>query len=240
MAAMVVSTLPLAARILVWIIVLVPLGIFIWRRMQGIPLRGPGPDGQPRPTRASRRRALQHPDPAEPPAMPLPMFPAGPGADQPGVAPVAPVTLDPGVAPPAAIPDATRGGFFAAAPSQAESGPAPAPDAARATVAEAVAGISMPAGLSPVPDVASRVPNPYRVAFLTDQAPAPEVGRALADELERLGFTLSTPAPTELLARRPGVELRVVLHPRAASAKRGIDLLFPAAAPDAVGVELST
>ncbi len=248
---MIVSGLPVVGRILVWVIVFGGLGVFIWRRLQGIPLRdkpkvGDDPSG-PLP-------------PLEPPtSSAMPVFPAvgaapdptvgGPPAGGPplGAAPAAPgpVPVPSAEAPtaPAAAPTAARGGFFAPAVDQPDAtadGSAPSPTAGRPTVAEAVQGIVMPCGLTPVVDGSSSLPNPFRVSFLTSLAPAPEVGRALADELERLGFTLTTPATTELLARRDRTELRVVLYPTASSARRGLDQLFPAAGPGAVGVELST
>ena len=66
------------------------------------------------------------------------------------------------------------------------------------------------------------------------------MGAALADELERLGFTLSTSTPTELLARRDRTELRAVLYVNPATAQRGLDRIFPAAPAGSVGVELIT
>jgi hypothetical protein len=254
MAHMVLSTLPVAARILVWAIVLVPLGIFIWRRLQGIPIRGPRPGDDP-PTPPSQDPVATPfvvRDPSSPsvsssptggfadtpPAAPAPSAPA-PSA---GLARLGPDAGPASVEPAAPEPSASRGGFFAAGPTDpGQPGqPVTSPTSGRPTVAEAVQGIAMPCGLSPVIDGSSSLPNPFRVSFLTTLAPAPEVGRALADELERLGFVLSTAAPTELVARRGETQLRVVLFPTASSATHGLQPLFPAAPPGAVGVELST
>jgi hypothetical protein len=227
---MIASGLPVVGRLLVWAIVLGCLGLFIWRRIQGVPIRDKAKvDDPPGPV----------PPLESPTASPAPLFPpVGPDA---GAAPASPGEVPPA---PTGVPTSARGGFFAPAVDQpdATSDPSvPAPTAAgRSTVAEAVQGIVMPCGLSPVVDGSSSLPNPFRVTFLTSLAAAPEVGRALADELERLGFTLTTPATTELLARRDRTELRVVLYPTAASARRGLQQLFPAAGPTAVGVELST
>jgi hypothetical protein len=135
-----------------------------------------------------------------------------------------------------------RGGFFAAstdAPAATTGGVA-VPGTIRPTVAEALQGVAMPCGLAPVVDGSVAIANPFRVAFLTDEADAAAVGAALGDELARLGFTLSTAAATELLARKPGVELRVVLYPTAAAAQRGLEKIFPAAPTSAVGVEITT
>ncbi len=243
--AMVVSALPVVGSIVVWAIALGGLGIFIWRRIQGVPLRSKPPsDPTPDPSAAP-----PFPFPGAPgvtglpgsigtgPATPPMMAGLPPATALPPVPPVTAEGLEP-VAPPE--PSATRGGFFAAGPADPARSPAPPPSAGRPTVAEAVQGIVMPCGLSPVVDATQALPNPFRVSFLTNLAPAAEVGRALADELERLGYTLATTTPTELLARRDATELRVVLFPTAAAAKRGLDQLFPAAGPGSVGLELST
>ena len=255
---MVVSDLPVLARVLIWAIVIVPFGIFIWRRIQGIPLRGSRPPGD------EAGRAAVEVDPAgrgpagpSAPPGPLPPLPASgyalPAADA-GLgapsdasdrsAPSDPSSAVPAVPAPAPVDSGTaRGGFFAATPATVPAGQAgedPSLAPGRPSVAEAVRGIAMPCGLTPVIDGSTSLPNPFRVSFLTDLATAAEVGRGLGDELERLGFSLSTATPTELTARREGVELRVVLFPSAASAKRGLVAMFPAAPPGAVGVELST
>jgi hypothetical protein len=144
---------------------------------------------------------------------------------------------------PAPAPADGRTGFFAAEPTIATTGGTTGPSPAgpiRPTVAEALIGITMPCGLSPVIDGTVSIPNPFRVAFLTTDADAPTVGAGIGDELERLGFQLSTAAATELLARKPGVELRVVLYPRPSAAHRGLDTIFPLAPDGSVGVELST
>jgi hypothetical protein len=107
-------------------------------------------------------------------------------------------------------------------------------------VAEALRGITMPCGLSPVVDGSVSIPNPFRVAFLTTTADAATVGASVGDELERLGYQLTTATVTEVLARKPGVELRVVLYPAPDRATRGLDPLFPVAPPGSVGVEFST
>ncbi len=247
---MIAFGLPVVGRILVWAIVLGGLGVFIWRRIQGIPIRDKPKTGTetsaPIPPFESPTAPMI---PGSPPMNPSAGPTAGgplPGAPPPGTAEADPgaIPLPPPAAPGADMaPTAARGGFFAPAVNQPEAGDdaaVPSPTAGRPTVAEAVQGIVMPCGLSPVVDGSSSLPNPFRVTFLTRQAPAPEVGRALADELERLGFTLTTPATTELLARRDRTELRVVLYPTASSARRGLEQLFPAAGDGAVGVELST
>jgi len=172
----------------------------------------------------------------------IPSPPTAPAsADGPAGADVA--TPFAGVADPPASDEEGRTGFFAPTPGSGPPGISEGgrlPGAGRPTVVEALRGITMPCNLSPVVDGSISIPNPFRVAFLTADADAPTVGAALGDELQRLGFTLSTPAATELLARKPGVELRVILYPTASAARRGLDLIFPAAPSAAVGVELTT
>ena len=153
------------------------------------------------------------------------------GSTEPEPAAAAPVT-------PVAPADG-RKGFFTATPAVDAVGSRPV-GTARPTVAEALSGITMPCGLSPVVDGSVSIPNPFRVAFLTTAADAATVGAGMADELERLGFQLSTAAATELLARKPGFELRVVLYPTPSAARRGLDIIFAIAPDGSVGVELST
>ena len=162
---------------------------------------------------------------------------SGPLAD-PAAIPTVPII--PTVPAAAAGPATGRSGFFAASVEPGEAAPSGAIGAVRPTVAEALQGIVMPCGLTPVVDGTVSIPNPFRVAFLTTDADAQAVGAGIGDELERLGYTLSTAAATELVARKPGAELRVVLYPTPSAARRGFDAIFPAAPDGAVGLELST
>ncbi|HVN50289.1 MAG TPA: hypothetical protein VMT43_02590, partial [Acidimicrobiales bacterium] len=212
---------------------------FVWRRLQGIPIRGPRPDA----VDDALRAATTTPAPSATPPVPGDS-PADRPADRSGGSPSFPPLSS---SPPAGEPSVGtagadaggRRGFFAPS-GEGAPGTSPREPVGRATVAEAVRGIEMPCGLSPVIDGAQSIPNPFRAAFLTSTADPASVGAGLADELERLGFTLSTTTPTELLARRATIELRVVLYPNPATAKRGLERIFPAAAAGSVGVELST
>jgi len=254
-----VAQLPQAVAVLVWVIALGGLAVFVWRRLQGIPIRTPKPDAGADSSSVAPPLATSFPS-AEPSAATFPPLSSSPPATAPVTPPAAPPATPP-AAPPTTPPEAPPDAPLAAsepaasslvppaAPVEGRSGffatPDPAVGAAveragRATVAEAVRGIEMPSGLSPVIDGSQSIPNPFRAAFLTSEADASTVGAALADELERLGFTLSTSTPTELLARRDAVELRVVLYVKPEAAKRGLDRIFPAAPPGSVGVELST
>jgi hypothetical protein len=228
------AQLPRAGAAVVWLIVLGGLGTFIWRRIQGIPLR------------SERNKASESTGPAEPvlpsslPPLVPPVAPTAPfaGSSEPSFPPLSSPAPDPSTTAPATS-SGNRGGFFAPV-AGADDDPARATGDGRATVGEAVRGITMPCGLTPVIDGVQSIPNPFRAAFLTTTADAATVGAGLADELERLGFTLSTSTPTELLARRDTIELRVVLYVSPATAQRGLDRIFPAAPPGSVGVELIT
>jgi len=256
LVAVLVAQLPRAAAAVVWVIVLAGLGVFIWRRLQGVPIRGPRTDSsEPSSSPGSPGPSLGSGDGMPPvvPPLPTPSFPPLSSPSSPSSPPPSPPSSPPAAVPPAfpastappaagAAPGEARSGFFAPAASAgaAETAGSPAAPGERATVGEAVRGIVMPCGLAPVIDGSQSIPNPFRAAFLTTAANAATVGSGLADELERLGFTLSTSTPTELLARRDAIELRVVLYVNPAAATRGLERLFPAAPPGAVGVELST
>jgi hypothetical protein len=117
-------------------------------------------------------------------------------------------------APPRPIPPAAtssgRQGVFA--PSGAPAAPSPTgpigpAGGGRPTVAELVAGIALPCGLIPV--VTGAELDPHHVVFATTGHAAGEVGSALADELERLGFELRTESDTEAVAVRDDASLRV-------------------------------
>ncbi len=250
-----VGQMPKAGVVVIWLLAFGGLGVFIYRRLKGIPIREPRPDDSP-----ADPGATAH-DPFAAPPTPLAPFPgdlavppnpADPTGPVPPATPAIPTSsmspprpTDPGglfgvpaVAAPTPPTSEVRGGFFAPATGDA---PGARPVAkGRSTVAEAVRGIVMPCGLAPIVDGSSALPNPFRVAFLSSTADAATVGSGLADELERLGFSLSTATPTELLARRDDIELRVVLYVKPATAKRGFDFVFPAAPDNSVGVELST
>jgi hypothetical protein len=118
--------------------------------------------------------------------------------------------------------------------------PAGGPDAPppRAPVAELVAGIALPCDL--VPLVTGDELDPHRAVFATTAHDATEVGAALADELERLGFSLRTVGDTEAVATRAGAELRVRIHDPGPHADRDGRPLFPTAPRGGVVVELTT
>jgi hypothetical protein len=239
--------------IVAWLVAIGGLVMFVARRFMGIPLRGPRPDHSERDERAEpteptspSQSAWPAPSANDLPATGLPAPDAPPPSDRapwPTTAAAAPPSEP--AAPPTAsdLPSPTdRSGYFAPRPASTPGSPAgssPATPAGRPTVAEAVAGIQLPCGLAPA-TTTERFPSPFIARFLTTESDPATVGAGLADELERLGFSLSTSTPTELVARRADAEVRVVLYVNPAAAKRGLDAIFPAAPPGSVGVELST
>lgn len=202
---------PTALVALFWLWLAFALGVYVYRLWRRI-TQGP------KSVREARAAGLETPDaaPTPPPAAP-------------------PVATS---VPPVADPEpAGRTGLFAAAPppdALADDG------AERPTVAEALQGVSMPCGLAPVPRPDEGLLGQYRVAFVTDGADAATVGAAVADELERLGYAVSSTSATEAVARRGAVVVRVTIYPRPGDAQRGDLPLFPAAPEGSVGVEFST
>lgn len=162
----------------------------------------------------------------------------------------------PADAPPAPAPD-THSGAAAGAPAAAPSPGGAAPevgahggagsgsdaDTRRAavtppqTLADLLIGIDLPSEL--VPYGAADHPDPDRyVALLTAAAPPEEVGPAIADELERLGFALHALSDDEAVARRGDDVISLRIHPRADTAHVQGRRLFPLVSAETVAVEL--
>jgi hypothetical protein len=115
-------------------------------------------------------------------------------------------------------PSEGRSGLFAPSAAQTSSAePGPASASGRATVAELLSGVSMPCDLVPVIDP-DGVLDPYRVAFSTTTAPAAEVGAAVGDELERLGFSLRSLTANQVEATREGQRLTVTVRDESGTA----------------------
>ena|GEM_PF-3984033 len=155
-------------------------------------------------------------------------------APAPSAAPVAPV--DP-VAPAAPVDPAPAEAAAPAAPAAVAPAPAPPPGDGVATVAAALSGITLPHDLVPLTTMAPRPNVGDRVAFWTGAAPAEVVGPAFADELERLGYTVTPVDLTTLAAVRDDTRLMVVLHPDGPAALLGEGRAFPTVPERAVVVE---
>ena len=103
-----------------------------------------------------------------------------------------------------------------------------------ATIAEALAGISLPCGLTPIVDSSSLHLADKRVVFSTAEAPAPEVGARFGDALEALGFDLRSVSDAVAMATRPDATVELRLHPRAGATGTEGRPLFPTLPEDAV------
>lgn len=136
--------------------------------------------------------------------------------------PPTPTPAEPTVAAPVASRAATAEptpATAAAVTTAAEPAPSKVATIARAaatpvTVAQVIAGIEMPCGLVPLTlsDHDMRYDRGQRAQFFTVDIPAAVVGTALADELERIGLTVSSLGDTVAVAQRGrlAVEMRIV------------------------------
>jgi hypothetical protein len=137
----------------------------------------------------------------------------------------------------------------AAADGADRAGSAPAADDRRGLFArqqnepgrplpEVLAGVALPCDLVPV--VADDVDPAAFQAFSTHSHPAAEVGAALGDELERLGFTLRSRSDIEAVASRGSDHLFVSIIPSPRSIERGGNQPYRSLPASSVVVELST
>jgi hypothetical protein len=141
-------------------------------------------------------------------------------------------------APAPAAPPGARSGLFASTsqpPTTTDDANAPS-DETRSTVAAMLSGVSMPCDLVPIVD-ADAVVNPYRVAFSTHTAPAADVGAAVGDELERLGFALRSVTSNQVEATKDEQRLTVTIHADASTATVADAAAYPNLPPGSVVVE---
>ncbi len=248
--AMIAVGLAGRGSVLVWVIVFGGLGLFIWRRLQGIPLRD-----KPKVGDDPIRAALP---PLEPPtASAMPVSPAA------GACPRSDRGGPPAGGPPPSLPGPWPGPRpLCRSRRRRRPPPLPPPGAAssrRGRPTRRHADGSAPLadrrtghggrGRPGHRDALWAHPGGRRVQLVAQPVPGelprppgsgPGGGPGSGRRARAARFHLDHAATTELLARRDRTELRVVLYPTAASAQRGLDQLFPAAGPGAVGVELST
>jgi hypothetical protein len=121
-----------------------------------------------------------------------------------------------------------------------EAPPAPPPadllDERARTLAEALEGIAMPCDLAPL--MGSGPLDPREVAFFTrDQVPA-EVGRAIADEFERLGYEISPVDDRSIRAERGQDLVRARIVSAATDSEEVFAELHPSAPKGSVVLEL--
>jgi hypothetical protein len=131
------------------------------------------------------------------------------------------------------------GGRVAGAPAGGATEPtAHRPEAPpTASLHDLLAGIEWPCGLGPVTGADEPGGDRYR-ALVTADVPPDDVGAAMGDELERLGFRLHSLSDDEVVARRGEDLLSLRLHPDATEAEPGGRSPFPGAAAGAVGIEV--
>lgn len=134
-------------------------------------------------------------------------------------------------APSAPTPPAPPPGFdMATAPVIDRPMPRSAPAAG---IADALVGIRMPCDL--VPLVLDRLATDH-ITLSTTGHPADEVGTALADEVERLGYVVRPLSDHEVLATRGSIDLRLTIR---APGPDGLHLMHPSARPDSVVVAIT-
>jgi hypothetical protein len=164
-----------------------------------------------------------------------------PDLGAPSASPSPPVAAAPSTAPVAAAASAARAepsALVATKPAEAAPEAAPGGSPRVTTVAAALAGIRLPADLSPLTTMTPRVAVGDRVAFWTNTVPAEIVGPAFADELVRLGFDVETTDVSTLHAERDDAQLTVVLHPEGLLATIDDQPAFPSLPERAVVVEI--
>ncbi len=193
--------------VIFWLWLLVALGVYgfrLWRRFTQGPKKSreqeAGGDTTGAATSPAPARGLSRLKGA--PVAPLPEGP---------VEARLPKSLQ-GVPPPSgAAEDAGSATDATPADDGAPSAVAPSPPALRPPVAEAVQGIAMPCDLLPVVDPDnSMLVRGHTARFSTTTATVRAVAAGLADELERLGYTVGgldtvSAGTTTLLAERDGV-----------------------------------
>jgi hypothetical protein len=115
--------------------------------------------------------------------------------------------------------------------------PASAPRSAPMSIVGLLEGISLPHGLVPLTQSSASGLGSTLVAC-TDTASPEDVGTALADELERLGYSITTTGDQTALADGPRGTIEIEIHPSSSTAVDGGTLRFPTAPPGSVVVEM--
>lgn len=139
--------------------------------------------------------------------------------------------IPPSTAPPRAAPGAAS----TAAPT-AEA-PLRSGGLATASLAEALDGIVMPCHLAPL--MGSGAMDPRRVSFFTEAVGAAEVGEAIADELERLGYTITPTDDRSISAVRDDAEITARLVSATLDSPAVMRERHPSAPADSLVVELA-
>lgn len=230
----------LSGLFLLWVLVSLSVyGYRIWRRIAQGPkaVRQAEAGSAPAPaTGLAPTASFASTMPSGPAAAAAPVSPPAEGPAGERSRPAVPFAAMPANPPASAAPASAsgRGGMFAGSSPVA---PAPPRDGAATPVAEALAGIQMPCDLVPLMSADGSL-DPYHVDFVTTGVPAPTVGAALGDELERLGFSLTTTSEIQVVATKPGVQVTVTLVPDAAAVvDDGKNRRYPTVPPGSVVVD---
>jgi hypothetical protein len=111
---------------------------------------------------------------------------------------------------------------------------------ARVTLADLLSGITLPHELVPLTQFGGTGDLDTHVVVATNRASAEMVGTGLADELERLGFSVETTGENTAVAEGPRGRLSIVVHPDGSAVLDGGTHRFPTASTGTVVVELRT
>lgn len=104
-------------------------------------------------------------------------------------------------------------------------------------LADLLAGVRLPWNLLPTVDQ-SRAPSDDRVVLITNEGEPSEIGADVADELERLGFSISTRGADTAIAARDGHSLGLQIIPEPMAASVSDTPRFPSATPGSVALDI--
>lgn len=105
------------------------------------------------------------------------------------------------------------------------------------TIADHLAGIRLPFDLLPMVPNGEKASD-QRVSLVSDEALPEIVGAAIADELERLGYSIKTLATDEAVAVRGEQTLGLQIYPEASELTDETGSRFPEAAAGSVAIDL--
>ena len=104
-------------------------------------------------------------------------------------------------------------------------------------LADLLAGVRLPWNLLPTVDQ-SRDPSNDRVVLITNEGEPSQIGSDVADELERLGFAISTQGEDIAIAEREGHRLGLQIIPEPLAASVDETPRFPSSTADSVALEI--
>ena len=131
---------------------------------------------------------------------------------------------------------ASNAGASSAGASNSDAGSEASP-AETATLADLLAGVRLPWNLLPTVDHSRSPSNDHVVLMTADGEPA-DVGADVADELERLGFSITTRGEDIAVATRGDDVLGLQIIPNAADAMSDDVTRFPSASATSVALDI--